>query len=257
MNKLLLFVLLIYFSFSNNPVFATQRIDTTIAAEVTIGAKKEIDVPKKNPFRKDSSTVAIRNFDQQKLNAYHEQSAFKYDTIPLQTNYWNWFWSWIKNILKSLFDGQYSGYIINYLLMIVSAAVVVFAILKLMGLDMVIFSRKSKSVKVPYSASDDNIHEIDFNHEIESAVNAGNYRLAVRLLYLHALKKLNDNSMIHWQPEKTNQTYIDEITDTGKKQEFSLLTRQFEYIWYGEFFIDRENFTSVQEAYHTFNRGIQ
>lgn len=82
----------------------------------------------------------------------------------------------------------------------------------------------------------------------------GNYRLVVRLLYLKTLKQLSDRELIHWLPEKTNQAYVLEIADQAKQQEFAQLTTQFEYIWYGEFFIDKNSFAPIQESFHQFNQ---
>ncbi len=105
-----------------------------------------------------------------------------------------------------------------------------------------IFRRKSLSANLPYSESLENIHEIDFDAEIEKAVSQHNYRLAVRMLYLKCLKQLSDATLIKWQPEKTNSAYINELNDVVKRTAFKLLTRQFEYVWYGEFAIDGSTF---------------
>jgi hypothetical protein len=37
------------------------------------------------------------------------------------------------------------------------------------------------------------------------------------------------------------------------KQQFLQLTAQFEYIWYGEFFINRESFSTINSNFDQFN----
>lgn len=145
---------------------------------------------------------------------------------------------------------------IKYLIIAILAALVVFFMVKLAGLDLRLISGKSKPIDIPYNESLENIHEINFSEEIAKAIDISNYRLAVRLFYLSSLKKLNDQKLVDWQPEKTNQTYINELSDADKKQSFQLLTSQFEYIWYGEFFIGEEDFNTIRVGFERFNKGI-
>jgi len=233
------------------------------AAQSPLKASKAVlSSNRPDPFTRDSSKLNIRKFDGKKIDTYRKQAAFDYDKPAAGQNLWSRFWAWIWNLINSLFKGsnvgsfpKYLFIFLKYLATAIAVGLVVFIVLKFIGIDMKVFSRKSKSVPVPYHESADNIHEIDFSTAIEDAIAAGNYRLAVRLLYLQVLKRLNDQNLISWQPEKTNHTYISEIADPDKRKQFALLTRQFEYIWYGEFFIDKENFRQVKDTYDTFNRG--
>lgn len=205
-------------------------------------------------LKNDTTAISVRSFDLQKIKEYSGQKEFRYDDItPINTSWWDRFWAWFWDLLNGAFKNKYSGGFIKYLVIFIVVGLVVFAVFKLIGLDLKIFTTKSKSIDVPYNESLENIHEINFNEEIEKAVANGNYRLAVRLSYLRSLKLLNDKELINWQPEKTNQAYINEIIDPDRKEQFTVLTRQFEYIWYGEFFIDRESFIAVKGSFERFN----
>jgi len=207
---------------------------------------------KNSLIKNDTSKLSVRNFDAQQLKQYRESNAFKYDeTTPdnLWDRFWKWFWEQINFVLKN----ERSGSILKYLVIGVLAVAVIYIVIKLTGLDMKIILRKPKAVPLRFSEAAENIHEINFNEEIQQAIANTNYRLAVRLCYLYTLKKLNDQSLINWQPEKTNHTYIQEIQDPAVKKQFSLLTTQFEYIWYGEFFIDKESFTGLKNDFDLFN----
>jgi hypothetical protein len=220
------------------------------AAAQLVKGKTSRDIALKN----DSTGTTVRNFDAQRINDYRAQQEFHYDdAAPMDTSWWDRFWNWFWNLFDGILENNYTGGFMKYLVILLAAALVVFIVIKLIGLDLKIFAGKSKSVDIPYDESLENIHEINFAEEIEKAVSNGNYRLAVRLFYLHSLKLLNDRQLISWQPEKTNHAYINEITDPGKRQEFSTLTRQFEYIWYGEFFIDKEGFNVVRNSFERFN----
>lgn len=212
-------------------------------------------------LRLDSTAVVVRRFDAEQLNVYRRDKAFAYDRDqPQNEGFWSRFWNWLWRLIKSWFGDPKPGvpqsnyfWFVKYIVMAVLAGLVVLIIVKVMGLDLKIFSKKSKAIEVPYAESMDNIHEINFEEEMEIAMSNGNYRLAVRLFYLHTLKKLNDQNLIDWQPEKTNQIYIAELVDPQKRKAFQLLTLQFEYVWYGEFFIDRENFLEIKAQFDQFN----
>ena len=217
-------------------------------------AQVKREVLKETPIRNDNSRVDLRSFDLQKIKDYSLQKEFRYDqSVSIDTSWWNRFWSWIWKMINGTLSNKYSGDFVKYLVIAVVSALIIFSLSKIAGLDLMIFSRKSKAVDVPYGEAMENIHEIDFNDEINKAVHSGNYRLAVRLLYLRSLKLLSDQELINWQPEKTNQTYIDEIEDLERKQEFKMLTLRFEYIWYGDFSIDKEIFKVLKGSFERFN----
>lgn len=205
-------------------------------------------------LKNDSSAVVLRNFDLQKIKDYRTQKEFLYDEqLPINTNWWDRFWRWIWDLITAAMENRYSGDFIKYLVIAIIVALVIFAVIKLIGLDLKIFTGKSKAVDVPYDESLENIHEINFIEEIEKAVGNGNYRLAVRLLYLRSLKLLSDRELIHWQPDKTNQAYVDELADQDRKEQFKVLTLQFEYIWYGDFAVDKDGFKAIKGNFERFN----
>lgn len=219
---------------------------------LNVRAEKPVIAVKTSTISNDTSKLNLRKFDQQKIKAYREMQAFKYEDTP-PDNTWDRFWRWFWNIINSVLSNRYSGGFLKYLVIGILAVIIIFVVIKIMGLDLKIILGRSKTMAVPFSESLENIHEIDFNEEIQQAVAKSNYRLAVRLYYLNALKKLSDQSLIQWQPEKTNQTYIAEIADPALKSQFTQLTTQFEYIWYGEFFINKDNFGTIKNSFDQFN----
>lgn len=238
------FLLLIFFISINATASSALTADSTAVVHTVLA-------------KYDKSSLHIRNFNPKQLESYAKQREFTYlDTPPLNISLWTRFWKWIWGLVESVLTDSYSGNLIKYLIIGVLVALVAYFLVKLAGLDLRVISGKSKPVEIPYSESLENIHEINFSEEIAKAINISNYRLAVRLFYLSSLKKLNDKKLVDWQPEKTNQTYINELTDPEKRQSFELLTAQFEYIWYGEFFIGEEDFNLVKDGFDTFNKDI-
>jgi hypothetical protein len=142
------------------------------------------------------------------------------------------------------------------LLLIGGVIALVYFILKSGGVDLRdVFKRRPAATAVPYSEFFEDINTIDFDAEIENAVSRHNYRFAVRLLYLKCLKQLSDAGLIKWEIDKTNTQYVYELQNSDRRASFSALTRQFEYVWYGEFIIDNNIYGSIANSFREFNRN--
>lgn len=207
----------------------------------------------------DSSRIKNRKFNAVALEDYRQQRDFKYtdhpgEVVSVWDQFWRWFWYQVDNLMA----GRITGSIINLLLILLGSGALVFLILKLIGMDvMQIFTGKTSMIEIPYHESLENIHEISFEEEIEKAIANRNFRLAVRLLYLNCLKKLSDAGAIKWQADKTNLAYLQEIQNPEQQQKFGSLTRQFEYVWYGGFKVDQENFQQIRTSFREFNPTLR
>ncbi len=107
-----------------------------------------------------------------------------------------------------------------------------------------------------YMIEADNIHDIDFGKRIEAAINSQDYRNAVRLLYLFALRQLSEKDLIKWKLNKTNQEYWKELKNKGLGESFSEITYFFEWVWYGHFDISGEKFKEIQSLFQKFGQRI-
>ena len=215
-----------------------------------------------------SSSVSQRQFDSVSLKNYSHQPEFQYKEDPAGLSVWTRFWRWFWQMIARLFrTGQTKDnpspflivlfYILKYLLIALGLGALAILILKLAGINpLSLFKGKSQSISLPYSEFMEDINQIDFDKGIADAVSNHNYRFAVRLLYLRSLKQLSDANLIQWQIDKTNNTYINEIANPNQRAAFNNLTRQFEYIWYGEFLINGQLYSSISSSFHDFNKVI-
>lgn len=252
MPKLYLFLLLISFAFGAKAVPVQKSAPKPKVKVVVKHIPAKVTV--------DSSALNARHFNQEALDKYAADPSFNYYTknykpeLSLWDRFWKWFWKWIDGLFPDVNPGKPTPAIKNVLIGIAVIGLL-FVIYKLLSSDLAnMFSRESTQVTLPYNESLENIHEITFDEEIEKALAARNYKLAVRLLYLSSLKQLNDAKLIHWQIEKTNSAYVDELANTDQRQSFSVLTRQFEYIWYGNFPVDGQSFTNIQTLFIDFKK---
>lgn len=240
-------ILLVLFCFSFlSATFAQKKVDT---------AKKVVAI---RLTTKDSSVVKVRKFNDEQIITQSKEKDFIYDDVaPPQQTWWDRFWDWFWDLFSNIFEGKSYSPILKWTIIGLVVAGLVYFALRLAGVDLKVLVGKSKQVNVPYDERLENIHEIDFDEQLETAIKNGNYRAAVRLLYLKTLKKLTDAELIFWQPEKTNQAYVAELGDSSYQEEFTSLTNAFEYVWYGEFHIDKESFEKLNKSFLTFNTNVR
>lgn len=208
-------------------------------------------------IRIDSAKITPLKFDKDSISTYKEQKAFQYDEIgEQQLSWWDKFWMWFWRLIGSLIQGATSNLISRYIFIGLGVALILFIVIKTIGAEN-IFRKKSKATILPYDVITENIHEIDYEQELQRLVAERKFRLAVRLLYLRALKKLSDAEIIHWQPDKTNYNYLMEIDKPELRNDFGKLTLQFDYIWYGDFPVDEVKFEPINQSFNQFSSQIK
>lgn len=206
----------------------------------------------------DSTTVQVRKPNESQIAAYRKLTDYQYETV--QNNHIETWWERQVRAFFKWFSEAFSGVgnptfwkIFAYCFV---AVVIVFVTLKLIGVDFEGFFSKKTNNTIPYETFVENIHQIDFAEAITASIQQKDYRLAVRLYYLKTLKELSDNGFIDWQINKTNQSYVYELQDSHLNKAFERVTRQFEYIWYGDFPIDEQSFVQVRDEFLIFSNQI-
>lgn len=111
---------------------------------------------------------------------------------------------------------------------------------------------KSKS---PDEVND--ITELDTEGLIRNAHLAGNYKLAIRLYFLHLLKKLNENGVIVWTKDKTNRDYLSELFSKQYYfDEVRKLTLAYERVWYGEHIPTAETYEALSSEFKAIDQKL-
>ena len=118
-----------------------------------------------------------------------------------------------------------------------------------------IFSRNRRNVSADVSISTEE-NTTDPDALVRNAIRNGNYRLAIRYLYLQVLDKLSERKAISIHPNKTNYEYVQEVRKHRFANEFASLTLKYEYVWYGEYPVDEKLFGQIQESFTQFNKNL-
>jgi hypothetical protein len=134
-----------------------------------------------------------------------------------------------------------------------------FVIIYLANSNVRLFRRKDKVIlsDEEMEAGTDNIFEINYQKEIDKAVGNGNYRLAVRLMFLRALRTLSEKNIIQYKPDRTNLDYLVQLQPTRHYVDFFRLTRNYEFSWWGLFDIDKEKFYLIRNDFENFHKKLK
>lgn len=118
--------------------------------------------------------------------------------------------------------------------------------------------RSSKAIKEEEKPAEmDDIFTIPYQQEIDNATRSGNYRLAVRLLFLRLLRGLADKNRIDYSPDRTNFDYLLQTQQASWYPQFFRVTRNYEYVWYGRFEIGREQYDAIQLDFTHLEQQLQ
>ncbi|HVZ55189.1 MAG TPA: DUF4129 domain-containing protein [Chitinophagaceae bacterium] len=115
---------------------------------------------------------------------------------------------------------------------------------------------RSLSASGQETAEADNIFSLDYPVLLDKAQQAGDYRLATRLLFWQVLTLLTEQKRLRYSPEQTNQAYLDQLASTPLYPAFFRLIRYFEYIWYGGFPVSEEQFRQVKQVFLDFQKQL-
>lgn len=100
----------------------------------------------------------------------------------------------------------------------------------------------------------ENIFVINYQKEIDKAITAADYRLAIRLMYLRLLRNLSEKGAIAYTQDKTNFDYLAEASSKKWYNLFFIITRNYEYAWYGHFEVDSNKFEVIRKEFMDFEK---
>ena len=208
-------------------------------------------------IRTDTARIVVRRPPPEALEPYRTDPAFDYDrAAPERPSLWTrikaWLWEHIfgplgASALRPVWRFAYYG---------VVAAAMGFLLLRLLRVDVRGVLRGERKRMRTEDLFEEDLTTADFDARIEAAAAAGDYRRAVRLLYLKALRELADRNLVVWRREKTNHAYVDELRHASLRQPFAELTYLFEYIWYGAFPVDEAAFGRMRRAFARFGEHL-
>ena len=198
-------------------------------------------------------------YDAQKIADYQADDRFDYNSQLYMPDY-SWFEilsKWFNRLLNSIFSGKFEESVTTTVMIILFIAVILSILFFLYKKRPELFMREKKSSPIPYDIEEENIHHIDFNKEISIALECGDYRLAIRLLYLQTLRLLSDNNLIEWQIHKTPTEYLYEIKNREMRPLFRELTNRFLQVRYGNYSASSELYDIMHEVQTSLKKEME
>ena len=156
-----------------------------------------------------------------------------------------------------LLESILSSAILKILLWTLAGGFVLFIVYRLFLADGV-FRRESRLVKdKALEIVEEHITgETDFDALINGALTNNNFRQAVRYQYLRTLHKLAGRNFVELAPDKTNYQYVREIKGPALQNDFASLTLNYEYVWYGEFEVEKDIYDKIENGFRNFNQKV-
>lgn len=206
----------------------------------------------------DSSAIDVREPADEKQKELLNNPNYIYDRIgPAPKTLWQRFKEWMARKINELFNskgGEIGLAILKYALIITAIVLIVFLLLK--NNIRSLFYGKSASIAIDFKELEEDIHKIDFNGLIATALLERDFRRAIRLHFLKLLKELTDKNLITWRTDKTNNDYFIELSNTKYSSNFKELAFLYEYIWYGNFQLDEADFLATIEKFKLFQTNV-
>ncbi len=155
----------------------------------------------------------------------------------------------------TFFDRLFGSAFFQFFLWFIAAAALFFILYKLF-LSKGLFRKNDKEVNNVQELPDEELLQLgNYDKLIQEAMEASDYRLATRYLFLQTLKQLADKEIIFYAADKTNSEYLLQIPE-NLKPGFRNITRHYDYIWYGHQTIEKERFQNIQQIFKQFNQVL-
>jgi hypothetical protein len=213
----------------------------------------------------DDQEINAIDITEKQLEPFTTDDKFNYEIEKVDNSWWEGIKNWFYNILRRFFEWLFGvdaapSYIAAFL------KYVPYLLLGLLLYLLIRFFIKANTKNILFSKSNENtvllseeeriMKTEDIQSLIKKALEEKNYRLAIRYYYLYLLKLLTERELITWELQKTNDDYIQELSQSKLRPLFKKVTLLYDYIWYGEFQIDGEGYERAKHKFDQLKNSI-
>ncbi len=140
---------------------------------------------------------------------------------------------------------------------ILLALVAIYVVYKLLlSNEHILFSRKKTVVSAEGADTQEEMGISDWEALLQRAVNNNDLKLAVRYSYMWLLQMLQERELIKYREDKTNYDYYKELQNTDYKQAFKQISRQYEYVHYGNYPISATTYNQYIDLFNNVKKQL-
>jgi hypothetical protein len=159
----------------------------------------------------------------------------------------DWLFDWLDALFGPAFDtGTTTGNVLGWLL-VALCVVLVGGVLLYLLLNL----RRTMAQEARTSEQHDPEAQLTANSALQQAstlARGGDYRTAVRYLYLSSLLWLDERGMLRYDRALTNREYLDRLADNPELHaRLQPIVDTFDRVWYGHVLLDTEDFRQYQQ----------
>jgi hypothetical protein len=200
--------------------------------------------------------VEVRKFNDASLEKFQLDPTYNYDDDPrLASNpvsaWWKNIWRKIDQFMKEATSPMFWK-IIRFLIIMGVILLLVYHLGNSHRSG--ILSRKDDLlVEAKVRVGADNYQKSDIKNIIQELEAKGEFRLAIRWIFIQFLKDLSDRNLIKWSSKTSNKEIVRSIQNPENKKEFEQLLRLYEYIWYGAHQLNNpEQYQRIKKRFDNF-----
>jgi hypothetical protein len=190
-----------------------------------------------------------REVDSQQVRSYGLNPDYAYSNDP---DYWKKQPAQKPGKLGGVFNSQWTKWFLYSLM----AGLVLFGIFQLARENNFTWlSRRNKTID-PGLVAPVKEEETDFTAAVQKYQADGNYRMAVRFLYLRVLRDMSEKTGIQIRDSSTNAEIAQSFGELTSARDFRFLYRAYEYIFYGDFTPSADLYHSLRNKFEDFQKSL-
>ncbi len=169
------------------------------------------------------------------------------------------FFEWVLRMLARLFDpvtvGANTGQAITWIFACLGGVLIIGVLVYLLRGMQFSLTREAQVA----NETDDPEANLTANTARQQAVTlarGGDYRTAVRYLYISSLLWLDEHRLLRYDRALTNREYLELLRDNAElRADLSAIIDTFDRVWYGHASLDDEGFTTYRQQVDSLRRS--
>jgi len=227
----------------------------SLPTEITDSARAEITEDSLYMPVKDSgflNSYTVRTVVQPKVNKYLADHEYEYANDP---EYWK------KNEVQKdsgsfSFWSLFRNKIVQWILFLGIIGVILYGIYILAKENNFRWLSWS-SIQAGNGDDESALKEsVDFEQAIIKYQSEGNYRMAIRYMYLRVIRSATDKNIIQIRESSTNSDIVSAFGSNDLASEFRYLATAYEYIYFGEIHFSLEVFELLKKRFDVFQQKL-